>query len=45
MYSLIGSLYINASVISCIGKYGNASCMIWILGGAGFKCMKSYNFL
>ena len=36
MYSFMGSLYLDASINSCLGRYGNASLMFnavcWNLG-------------
>ena len=29
MYSMMGSVYLNASVISFSGKYENVSCKSW----------------
>ena len=31
VYSFMGSLYLNASVRSCLGRYGNASCKFCML--------------
>ena len=34
VYSWMGSLYLNASVRSWLGRYGNASCKFCRLGGS-----------
>jgi hypothetical protein len=39
VYSGMGSLYLNASVRSRFGRYGNASCKFCMLGGSWFRCM------
>lgn len=35
MYSMMGSVHLNASVISCSGRYGNVSCRSWGFSGSG----------
>ena len=37
MYSFMGSLNLNASINSCLGKYGNASLMFWMLSVLEFR--------
>ena len=39
MYSLMGSLYLSASISSCRGKYGNASLICWIVIVSRFRWM------
>ena len=39
VYSWMGSLYLNASIRSWLGMYGNAACKFCMLGGSGCKWM------
>jgi hypothetical protein len=39
VYSFMGSLYLKASVMSCFGRYGNASCRFCMLSESGCKWM------